>query len=189
MSPSIGAMVVASVLLGVRFGLPAQLDFEKANAETIRLKPADFPELPTAVHADLEQRGCTVPQAFIHRGAPANVVRGRFMSATPTDVAVLCSRARRSTILVYRGGAAPAAAELAPLPDATFLQVVDGAGSIGFSRSLSAASPDHIRRHSADRTAAVSAIDHDGIEDAFLEKGSSIWYWSRGRWSQLPGAD
>jgi hypothetical protein len=191
MSPSIGAMVAVIVLHGVRFGRPAQHDFEKANADTIRLQPAAFPELPAAVRADLEQRGCTVPQPFVRRGGRANVIRGRFLSATPTDVAVLCSTARRSAILVYRGGAAPPAAVLEPLPDATFLQVVDRDGSIGFSRSLSTATPGHVRRHAVygPAPAPALAIDHDGIEDAFLEKGSSIWYWSGGKWSRLPGAD
>ena len=191
MSPSIGAIVAISVLLGMRFALPLQRDFEKANAETVRLKPADLPELPAAVRVDLEQRGCTVPQPFVRRGGPANVIRGRFMSATPTDVAVLCSRGRRSAILVYRDGAAPAAAELEPLPDATFLQVVDAAGGIGFSRGLSTGTPDHIRRHAVRGPVSSPrlAIDHDGIEDAFVEKASSIWYWSDGQWSRLPGAD
>lgn len=113
------------------------------------------------------------------------------MSATATDVAVLCSRARRSAILVYRNGAAPAAAELAALTDATFLQVVDAAGSVGFSRSLFTATPEHIRRHAvhASVPSPAIAVDRDGIEDAFLEKGSSIWYWSGGKWWELGGAD
>ena len=83
----------------------------------------------------------------------------------------------------------PAVAELATLPDANFLQVVDGAGGVGFSRLLSVASPDHIRGHAARVGGLRAAIDHDGIEDAFVEKASSIWYWSGGKWSQLPGAD
>ena len=189
MAPSIGTVIAASVLLGAGFGLPAQLDFEKADAETIRLKPSDLPGLPDTVRADLEARGCTVPQPFIRRAGPANVVRGRFMSATPIDVAVLCSRARRSAILVYRGGAAPAAAELAQRPDSNFLQVVDGAGGIGFSRRLATAAPDRIRQHASQQRTSMSDPDHDGIEDAFLEKGSSIWYWFGGRWLELPGAD
>jgi hypothetical protein len=189
MPSSIGAVIVVSVLLGAAFAMPGQPDFEKANAATVRLRPADVPGLPAEVRADLEQRGCTVPQPFIRGGGPANVVRGRFMSATPTDVAILCSMAGRSSILVYRAGLLPAAAELARLPDATFLQVVDGAGGIGFSRSLSTAAPSHIRHHAADRLLPTPVIDHDGIEDAFLEKSSSIWYWAGGKWLELPGAD
>jgi hypothetical protein len=32
-------------------------------------------------------------------------------------------------------------------------------------------------------------IDHNGIDDAFLEKASITWYWYKGRWMQLQGAD
>jgi hypothetical protein len=30
---------------------------------------------------------------------------------------------------------------------------------------------------------------HDGIEDIFEEKASSILYWTGGKWLTLPGAD
>jgi hypothetical protein len=32
-------------------------------------------------------------------------------------------------------------------------------------------------------------IDHNGIDDAFLEKASITWYWREGKWVQLQGAD
>ena len=32
-------------------------------------------------------------------------------------------------------------------------------------------------------------IDHQGIDDAFLEKASTTWYYDGGRWLQLQGAD
>src|SRR5829696_2845490 len=172
MTASVAGIVVASVVLGASVALPQRPDFTRADADTVRLAPAAFPDLAAPVRADLEQRGCTVPQTFARRGTPQNVIRGRFLSSGPTDLAVLCSRARRSAILVYRGGAVPAVAELATLPDANFLQVVDGAGGIGFSRLLSVASPDHIRGHAARVGGLRAAIDHDGIEDAFVEKAS-----------------
>jgi hypothetical protein len=36
---------------------------------------------------------------------------------------------------------------------------------------------------------ASPPLDHDGIDDSFLEKGSSVWYWYRGQWLELQGAD
>jgi hypothetical protein len=32
-------------------------------------------------------------------------------------------------------------------------------------------------------------LDHDGIEDSFIEKGSTIWHWYDEQWRELPGAD
>ena len=189
MAPSVAAIVLASVLIGGTVVLPQEPDFTRADADTVRLAPAAFPDLPVPIRADLDRRGCMVPQTFRRRDTRQNVIRGRFLSPGPTDVAVLCSKSRRSAILVYRDGVAPAAVELADLPDATFLQVVDGAGNVGFSRLVTVATADHVREHAARGGRPPSAVDHDGVEDAFLEKGSSIWYWSGGKWSQLPGAD
>jgi len=189
MVPSLASLVVASVLLGATVGLSQRPDFARADANTVRLPPSALSDLSAALRADLDRLGCTVPQTYMRRGAPDNVIHGRFLSPGSPDVAVLCSRAGRSAILVYRGGEPPAAAELAALPDATFLQVVDGAGSVGFSRSITVATAEHIRRHAGRGGGRPSDVDHHGIEDAFLEKGSSIWYWSDGKWSQRPGAD
>jgi hypothetical protein len=30
---------------------------------------------------------------------------------------------------------------------------------------------------------------NDGIEDAFMEKASVVWYWHEGKWLQLAGAN
>jgi hypothetical protein len=175
--------VAALVIVGTSLAPPGQADFSRADRETVRLTPSAFGDLAEPVRADLVRRGCTVPQPFLARRDPQNVIRGRFFSPASTDVAVLCSIAGTSSILVYRDGAPPAAAELSRLADATFLQVVDGS-RVGFSRGLSVAAAARIRSK-----APTIAADHDGIEDAFIEKGSSIWYWSGGRWVQLPGAD
>jgi hypothetical protein len=32
-------------------------------------------------------------------------------------------------------------------------------------------------------------LDHEGINDAFVEKASGVWYWYRGKWLRLSGAD
>jgi hypothetical protein len=105
------------------------------------------------------------------------------------DWAVLCSRERTSTILVFRAGSTSDVAELASHRDADFLQLTY-AGRPGFSRELSVAEPANIRRHfDAYGGPQLPPLDHDGIDDAFLEKGSVVHYWHEGRWLQLQGAD
>jgi len=32
-------------------------------------------------------------------------------------------------------------------------------------------------------------LDHDGINDTFVEHASVVWYWYGRRWLQLTGAD
>jgi hypothetical protein len=63
---------------------------------------------------------------------------------------------------------------LAPYEDKSLLQTV-GPDRIGFSRRIGI----------ADETAR----DHMGIDDAFVEKGSRIFYYSEGEWLELAGPD
>jgi hypothetical protein len=117
------------------------------------------------------------------------VIRGRFTSATQTDWAVLCSIKRRSSILVFRNGSTTAVAELAAAPDFDSLQMI-GDGAIGYSRALGVADADFIRVH-YQRYGGPNPppLDHDGIDDVFIEKGSVVRYWYRGRWLELTGSN
>ena len=168
---------------------PTQADWERADRETVRLKPSAFEGLSTSIADELERRGCAIPQCFSSKTAH-NVIRGRFTTSAQKDVAVLCSKERISSILVFRGGSPASVLELAGQPDASFLQVVAADGAIGFSRKLDVATPKHMREHhDAHDGPQPPTLDHDGINDIFFEKGSVVWYWHSGQWLQLAGAD
>ncbi len=169
------------------FGASSAQDWVGADLATKRLSPAAFTSLSLAVRNDLERRGCTIPQSFAAK-RPGNIVRGRFTSATETDWAVLCSVERVSSILVFRGGSVSSVAELARYADSTFLQVVGANGAIGYSRALGVANAKYIREHNRNDP-NLPRLNHDGINDIFVEKGSSVWYWYGGRWLELSGAD
>jgi hypothetical protein len=164
-------------------------DFERADEAVVRLKPSDFPDLPSEVHTELEKRGCTIPQPFGSGGERKNVVSGRFTSAAEKDWAVLCSRNRRSAILVFHDGKSDRVDEIAGQADIECLQVVSGGREIAFSRQLAVATPKAVHRRVARRADFLRNIDHDGIEDVFLEKGSVIWFFISGKWTRLAGAD
>ncbi len=164
-------------------------DWERANTATTRLMPAAFSDLPPPVRQDLERRGCKIPQT-VWKKTPHNVIRGRFISVFQTDIALLCSKAQISTILVFRNGTTPAVAELATRPDQDFLQVVAPGNVVGYSRALGVADSAFINKHYAeDGRSRLPPVDHDGITDRFIEKGSVIWYWDGGRWLQVQGAE
>ncbi len=117
------------------------------------------------------------------------MVRGRFTNAADTDVAILCSTGQASRILVFRSGDVSQVAELAHQPDDGYHQRVDGR-SVGFSRALGVATPRYIQEHyEAYGGTKPPPLDHDGINDMFVEKASIVWYWHEGRWLQLQGAD
>jgi len=182
-------MLIRLVLIATLglFARGSPQDFEKADLATKRLAPAMFASLPLGIRRDLEKRGCTIPQSFAATRVE-NVVRGRFTSATETDWAVLCSVERVSSILVFRGGSLSSVAELARYADSTFLQVVGANGAIGYSRALGVADAKYIRAHNRNDP-NLPRLNHDGINDIFVEKGSSVWYWQGGRWLELSGAD
>jgi hypothetical protein len=160
----------------------------RADAATVRLDPSRFASLPPPLKAELHRRGCTIPQVFADR-RPHNVVRGHFKTRHQVDWAVLCSRRRTSSILIFWGGDPKVFSELAERPDADFLQVVN-AGEIGFSRAIGIASAKFIRDHHQQFGGPKPPpLTHDGIDDAFVGKASTVWFWYRGKWLQLQGAD
>ena len=155
----------------------------------MRLSPSRFAAVPSAVRTELERRGCLIPQPFTAKPERLeNAIRGRFISPTGTDWAVLCSRQRRAVILVFRGAGVTQVDELAAQDDADRLQVT-GPGQIGYSRGIFVASPADIREHNPNPDQLSPVLDHDGIHDAFIEKASVILYWSGGKWLRLAGTN
>jgi len=178
--------VAAMAIIAALVSSGAQ-DWDKADLATTRLPPSAFPELPASIQKDLTRRGCTIPQP--HGDAHANVIKGRFTSAGQTDWAVLCSIRRVSSILVFRGGSPSAVVALAPQQDLGYLRVVIP-GVIGYSRALGIAHADFIRVHYQWYGGPKPPpLDHDGIDDAWAESASAVWYWYRGRWLKLTGAN
>ena len=170
-----------------RAGIPADA-WARADLNVRRLSPDTFGGLPASIRKDLIRLGCTIPQT-VEDERPHNVISGRFTSATGTDWAVLCSRARVSTILVFRQGRTPPI-ELASFPDANYLQGLGGS-TIGFSRVISVASARFIRAASeaGHRGPTPPPLDHEGIDDAFAGKGSTVLYFHSGNWLTLAGSD
>ena len=181
-------VLVALAVAWLAAQVPSPEAWSQADTATRRLPPSEFSALPNAVRTELDRRGCTIPQVYTG-GRPHNVVRGAFRRAGQVDVAVLCSRARTSAILVFWDGDPRHIEEIAVKPDADFLQMI-ALDRIGFSRAIGVASPDYIRERSRQYGGPQPpSLAHDGINDAFVEKASVVWYWHEGRWLRLTGAD
>lgn len=186
----IAAWLLALTACAAFAQLPEALrrEFEAAGRRIVRLQPAAFPELPGSVVRELQRRGCTIPQEAFSKRAH-NAIRGEFARAGQTDWAVLCSVKGVSTILVFWNGSENAPAEIAPAEDRNYLQTIT-ATEIGFSRGISAVGKDFILRHyQAYGGPTPPPIDHQAIDDAFIEKASVTWYLQGGKWLRLTGAD
>lgn len=170
----------------------AQERFEEAANKIRRLGVDSFPRLPFGVARVLRSRGCTVPQPAVDAGGSpraANVIHGEFIERGRVGWAVLCSVNRVSTLLVFRSDLDTKPYELSSSEDRNHLQGLGGE-AIGYSRQISAVNGDFILRHyRAYGGEQPPPIDHHGIDDAFLGKASMTWYFYRGKWKQLQGAD
>ncbi len=184
----IAAVVLLIVSASAQIPEELKRQFDEAERRIVRLRPTAFRELPGGVVRELQRRGCTIPQdAFTKK--PANVIRGEFAKPGQTDWAALCSIHGASTILVFWNGSAKNPAAIAPMEDRNFLQGIT-ATEIGYSRGIAAAGKDFIMGHyRAYGGPTPPPIDHQGIDDAFLEKASVTWYCYDGKWLKLSGAD
>jgi len=179
--------------------------WDRADRETVRLPPTHFVGVPKPVIATLSELGCRIPQpGDAATKNPRNLIRGEFMKARRTQWAALCSRKligvrtfgrtrgrgkfwTSAIIVIDENGRVRA--ELASRQDAVYLQG-GGHGEIYYSRGLYLASADHIlSKYQAYGGPKPPPMDHNGIGDAFIEKGSSVHYFHEGKWLELTGAD
>jgi hypothetical protein len=172
--------------------LEAQRDWQArardATGKIRRLPVKAFPELPPAVAGVLRARNCRAPQPG-PAGPPRNVIRGEFFNKGEAGWAVLCSINNSTALLAFRNDRDTNPDTVITSDDQNYLQGLDG-DNIGYSREITAASRDFIMGHyRAYGGPEPPPIEHQGIDDAFLEKASITWYFYSGRWLQLQGAD
>ncbi|PIP81765.1 MAG: hypothetical protein CO113_08100 [Elusimicrobia bacterium CG_4_9_14_3_um_filter_62_55] len=183
-----------------------------ATAALVRTRPADPPTrapdsikylaiseyapLPKTILRALETEGCRVPQPdgrLLRRYEPANITVANLVDPDRYDWIVLCSVDDVSSIRVFWGkdGSAPTACpgKIAEAPDANYQQNVGGRPA--FSRHIARITPEKIRERldGLGEPGPGFALEHEGIEDAFMGKGSTIWYCRDGKWHAMLGAD
>jgi hypothetical protein len=151
-----------------------------------RLPPAAFPQLSGDVRAELEKRGCLVPQT-VRAKQPENVISGHYRDAGTTDWAAVCSRDGYSSILVFWKGSAQSVEEIGRRKDTDDLLASSSKENLGYARFISSASPERIQRKKHNKQ--LGPFNHEGIEDGLLEKGSLIHYFRGGEWVELEGRD
>ncbi len=162
-----------------------------------RLSPHEFRQLPRSIVRALESRGCTIPQTWLYDEpgdklyrTPHNVIRGSFRGEGRTDWAILCSHRDSSVVVIFWAGKASDVSEFQRGSDEDWTQGVNGRGDLGYSRLLAVASPRRILSHNPDlRSRTKTHAFHDGIEDHFLEKASSIYYFENGHLLKFEGSD
>ncbi len=166
--------------------------WEQADRAVLRLPPNAFTDLPAGVMADLNRRGCTIPQVpddVVEKPGPQNVIKGEFAKPGQTDWAVLCSVNRVSSILIYWNSSVEGVSEIEKRPDLLHLQGWGGSRII-YDRRLAPVSASYITEdYRANGGPKPPPLDHQGIDDQFVGKASVVQYFYDGKWLQLSGAD
>jgi hypothetical protein len=170
----------------------SQRNAQARSAETSggirRLGVEAFPELPGPVAGVLRARNCRVPQPSPD-GTPRNVIRGEFFANGEAGWALLCSANNSTALLAFRNGRDTNPDTVATSQDRSYMQGPDGQEP-AYSHQITAVGRDFIMRHyRAYGGPQPPPIDHQGIDDAFLEKASVTCYFHNGKWLRLQGAD
>lgn len=135
----------------------------------------------------LAARNCSIPQ-LSSDSRKLNVIRGEFFVKGEISWAALCSARGNSVILVFRNRHDTRPGELAKAPDTNYVGT-DGAHTY-YLREIRPVNRRFILdAHRAFGGPKPPPIDHQGIDDAFLEKASVTYYRHKGKWLQLQGAD
>jgi len=150
----------------------------------IRLLPlASFPALPRVVAAQLDERKCMVPQTYEAR-APENVVHASLERKGSDDWAVLCSVNGSTTLYVFFHSQLAVPIALRHQRDTEWLGA-EMLGAYGSAWGIARRGPSQMR---ATKGSAIS-VDHDGIDDAFVDKSSTTRYFEDGKWIILDNSN
>ncbi|HEX3436433.1 MAG TPA: hypothetical protein VHT24_06660 [Pseudacidobacterium sp.] len=151
----------------------------------IRLLPvASFPNLPQNIAAQLSLLHCMIPQTFeAHR--PENVIHGAFERRGSSDWAALCSHDGSIDLLAFFQSS----------PEKPFTLVTHRAtermgAETPSSMMGSAWGISTIPLEGLMHTPGIhehGPFDHDGIEDDYVERSSTVRYYRNGSWLALEG--
>jgi hypothetical protein len=182
------ALTFMFFILTVASTANAQDKLQNVDVAMLRLKPNAFSQLPNKIVSFLEKRNCTVPQAF-NDSTPHNVIRGQFATKGQFDWAVLCSRDRVSSIMVFWNGSTKSVAEIASENDKDHLQKIDDTETIGFSRTIRVVGKERIFDYYGEHGGKKPpTVKNQGIADGSNSgDGSSLRYFYRKRWLRVQG--
>jgi hypothetical protein len=192
------SMVVAALQIAAQ-DAPAPRDFGPADlAETgqvmvdgkpmaylmRRLPVNSFPELPEPIAAELNRRGCLIPQTY-EAHHPENVVRARLEQASSLDWAVLCSTHGTVQLLVFLSSAEPTApVVLATAQEKDRLQVRVGRDVMGFNWGIDRATPEQVHEAQAGMEPRPW-LKHDALLDSVIDRKTVYHFYEKSAWTLL----
>jgi hypothetical protein len=153
-----------------------------------RLPVSSFPELPPVIAAQLDQRGCMIPQTYqAHR--PENVVHASFERAGSSDWAILCSSGGTVQLLIFFASSPKEPSILVTEPETARMETHDRSGVLGFAWGIDPASPRRVREAQLEMEHHPPLLDHDALADVFVEKGTVYHFFTKNAWKTIDTTD
>jgi hypothetical protein len=146
------------------------------------LPVSSFPELPAAVQALLNRRGCLIPQTYAAHH-PENVIHASLQRAGSSDWAVLCSAEGTVSLLVFFTDLSAQPTILASAPENDRLQAHDPSGVLGFNWGIDPASPAQVREAQIGLEPRPLRIDHDALADSVVERHTVYHFYAKSTWT------
>ena len=173
-----------AVAPGQQFPTETQL-----NSIVRRISPSKFDSLPAIVREVLVTRRCLVPQPFMAK-SPRNAILGSFTEKGVREWAVVCSIKDTSQILIVDAGNGAVKDSLGRSADTNWIQGM-GERQWGFSRVLGVFHKELMQDWVQDDEGRPfpRPIDHDAINEGFLEKASVAYYRADGIWYRATTSD
>lgn len=157
----------------------------KAMPYMIRHLPiSSFPDIPQAIRADLESRGCLIPQTY-EAHQPENVVRASLEHAGSADWALLCSVGGTASLMVFFADAPGKPHILAAAPETEHLQRNTTTGVYGFNWAIDVASPQRVHEAATGQRTRPPMLDHDALADSLIDRRTVYHFYTNNYWTLL----
>ncbi|MGB6974536.1 MAG: hypothetical protein WBD67_07630 [Terracidiphilus sp.] len=153
-----------------------------------RLPVSSFPQLPAEIAAELNARGCLIPQTYEAHG-PENVIHASLERAGSSDWAVLCSSHDEVTLIVFFGSAPAQPFEIASAIEGTRLQAHGASNTLGFNWGIDPATPEQVHEAESGSDLGPASLDHDAVSDSVIEHQTVFHYFTKGRWTVVEGTE
>lgn len=152
------------------------------------LPASSFPALPAGVAAELNRRGCLIPQTYEAHG-PENVIHGSFRRPGESDWAALCSAHGTVSLLVFFEGASESPAVLATAAETARLELNNATGKLEFDWGIDVASPEQVHEAQSEMRRRPARLDHDAVADSIIDGPTVYWFYAGNAWTNVATSD
>ncbi|MFZ0305046.1 MAG: hypothetical protein WAL75_20310 [Terracidiphilus sp.] len=152
------------------------------------LPASSFPALPAGVAAELNRRGCLIPQTYEAHG-PENVIHGSFRRPGESDWAALCSAHGTVSLLVFFEGASESPAVLATAAETARLELNNATGKLEFDWGIDVASPEQVHEAQSEMRRRPARLDHDAVADSIIDGPTVYRFYAGNAWTNVATSD